>query len=282
MPTTLTPPAKRIGRILTILERTYPNAACSLRYRTPLELLVATILSAQCTDVLVNKVTPELFTTYRSAKAYAGALRKQMAQFVGRQPRVSVDIAGDPIEGNPSGELQIVEFSDFLCPSCQRASQFNPLILAGRMKTTALVFKNFPLDQTCQPALPRTVHQGACQIAAAGECAFEQGNEAFWKFHNRVFETGPNTKVSELESDAAAAGLNMDAFRACVSSGRGMQAVQRDVAEGVRLKISSTPTYVINGVPTSGILTPAMFDEFVAALRNPAPAAPPSPQSPSP
>ena len=73
MASTMPPPERRIGRILKALEQAYPDAACSLRYRTPLELLVATILSAQCTDVLVNKVTPALFATYRSAADYARA-----------------------------------------------------------------------------------------------------------------------------------------------------------------------------------------------------------------
>ena len=66
-------PTQRIGKILSLLERTHPQAACSLRFTNPLELLVATILSAQCTDVLVNQVTAELFKKYRAANAYAEA-----------------------------------------------------------------------------------------------------------------------------------------------------------------------------------------------------------------
>src|SRR5688500_7723203 len=59
--------------ILPILKRTYPGARCSLDYINPLELLVATILSAQCTDERVNIVTKSLFKKYRNAKAYAEA-----------------------------------------------------------------------------------------------------------------------------------------------------------------------------------------------------------------
>ena len=69
----LSPPAKRIEKILRALERAYPDAAIALHFTSPLELLVATILSAQCTDVLVNKVTPDLFKKYRTARAYAEA-----------------------------------------------------------------------------------------------------------------------------------------------------------------------------------------------------------------
>ena len=48
---------KNINKILDVLEETYPDAKCELNYTTPFELLIATILSAQCTDVRVNKVT---------------------------------------------------------------------------------------------------------------------------------------------------------------------------------------------------------------------------------
>jgi len=62
--------ARAIYRILT---KTYPNIRCELDFTNPLELTIATILSAQCTDKRVNKVTPPLFKRYKSAKAYAGA-----------------------------------------------------------------------------------------------------------------------------------------------------------------------------------------------------------------
>ena len=62
---------KRAAAVLRRLARAYPDAKCALDYSTPLELLVATILSAQCTDVRVNMVTPHLFAKYRTAADYA-------------------------------------------------------------------------------------------------------------------------------------------------------------------------------------------------------------------
>lgn len=61
----------RLDTILPILKRTYPEARCSLDHRSPLQLLVATILSAQCTDDRVNIVTKTLFRKYRSAADYS-------------------------------------------------------------------------------------------------------------------------------------------------------------------------------------------------------------------
>jgi len=65
--------AVKIGPILQLLDRHYPQAHCTLDFKNPLELAVATILSAQCTDVRVNQVTPGLFRKYPTAQAYARA-----------------------------------------------------------------------------------------------------------------------------------------------------------------------------------------------------------------
>jgi len=66
-----------------ILHETYPDAHCELDFTSPLELLVATVLSAQTTDVRVNLVTPELFRRYRSAADYAGADRAELETLIG-------------------------------------------------------------------------------------------------------------------------------------------------------------------------------------------------------
>jgi endonuclease-3 len=64
---------ERVAQLVKALPKVYPRAHCELNFRNPLELLVATILSAQCTDKRVNAVTPKLFAKYRSAKDYANA-----------------------------------------------------------------------------------------------------------------------------------------------------------------------------------------------------------------
>jgi endonuclease-3 len=72
--------AARTARIVAGLEKTYPDAHCELTYSNPLELLIATILSAQCTDKRVNMVTEALFKKYRSAADYAHADQAQLEQ----------------------------------------------------------------------------------------------------------------------------------------------------------------------------------------------------------
>jgi len=69
----------RVGKIFSALDKLFPQAACALHHENPFQLLVATILSAQCTDERVNKVTPELFRKYPTAHDFA-ALKQEVLE----------------------------------------------------------------------------------------------------------------------------------------------------------------------------------------------------------
>ena len=73
---------RRARRTYRVLAETYPDAHCELDFADPLQLLVATVLSAQCTDVRVNSVTPALFARYPSAAAYAAADRAELEALI--------------------------------------------------------------------------------------------------------------------------------------------------------------------------------------------------------
>jgi endonuclease-3 len=72
----------RLKKIIAALDRAYPGAHCELNHADPLQLLIATILSAQCTDKRVNLVTAELFKKYRSASDYANAPLVELEQAI--------------------------------------------------------------------------------------------------------------------------------------------------------------------------------------------------------
>src|SRR5436190_16630433 len=72
----------RTDKITAGLRETYPDAHCELNHSTPLELLIATILSAQCTDKRVNLVTVELFKKYRSAADYVATPAEELEQAI--------------------------------------------------------------------------------------------------------------------------------------------------------------------------------------------------------
>jgi len=73
---------QRTQKIISALKRAYPNAHCELNFENPLQLLIATILSAQCTDKRVNLVTAELFKKYKTAQDFAGAPLSELEEAV--------------------------------------------------------------------------------------------------------------------------------------------------------------------------------------------------------
>jgi endonuclease-3 len=122
--------AKRIAEILRRLQAAYPNAECALRHRNPWELLVATILSAQCTDARVNMVTPDLFrkfptpkslveaslpaleTEIRStgffrskARSISGAARRVVEAYGGKVPRTMTELLTLPGVARKTGNV---------------------------------------------------------------------------------------------------------------------------------------------------------------------------------
>ncbi len=72
----------RVAEVLRALAQEYADANCALHHQSPYELLVATVLSAQCTDVRVNMVTPALFERFPDAKALAGADQEELRQLI--------------------------------------------------------------------------------------------------------------------------------------------------------------------------------------------------------
>ncbi len=78
---------RRAARIVRLLAKLYPDAKCALNHDNALQLLIATILSAQCTDVRVNIVTPALFARYPNARAFAEADRGELETV----PGITVD-----------------------------------------------------------------------------------------------------------------------------------------------------------------------------------------------
>src|SRR5437868_1410456 len=102
--------AIRVKKIIAELKRTYPDAHCELNHTNPLELLIATILSAQCTDKRVNLVTPNLFKKYPSAADYSAAPASELEEAIKstgffRNKTKSIKAATEAIVRRHQGEV---------------------------------------------------------------------------------------------------------------------------------------------------------------------------------
>jgi endonuclease-3 len=102
--------AERAAKLVEAFPTVYPNAHCELDFKTPLQLLVATILSAQCTDKRVNMVTPALFARYRSAADFAAAKPAELEKAIQstgffRNKAKSIRAASAAIENDYRGKV---------------------------------------------------------------------------------------------------------------------------------------------------------------------------------
>jgi len=156
--------------------------------------------------------------------------------------------------------LQIVEFSDYLCPFCQRAHGELRELVTKYPDKVRLIHRHFPLDTECNPALQRQMHAGACLMARMSYCAGVQGQ--FWKMNDLLFGL-PRGTTPDPGNLAAEAGLNAQRFLECIDAPAATAHVQTDVQEGLRLKISGTPTFVIDGEMYVGQIPPEVLERHL-------------------
>jgi protein-disulfide isomerase len=157
------------------------------------------------------------------------------------QFRLKTSTEGAPFRGRDRAPVTIIEFSDFHCPFCNKAQTALAQVMARYGDRVKLVYRNFPIDQ---------LHPQARRAAEAAACANDQGK--FWAYHDQLYAAGADASPDRLKALAQAAGLNIQAFDQCLSSGKQRQAVQKDVDEAVRLGIGGTPAFIINGRWLSG------------------------------
>jgi protein-disulfide isomerase/uncharacterized membrane protein len=162
-------------------------------------------------------------------------------------PVESIDTDGVPRRGPADAPVQVVEYSDFLCPFCRNLARALAQFVPQAGGRVAVYFKNYPLDKECNHALPRSTHPGSCQLALGALCAQYQGK--FEAYHDRVFsaEGLHNPGPQDVVRLAGEAGLNPAAMESCLRDPETAAALAKQIAEAQRLKVRATPTVYING-----------------------------------
>jgi protein-disulfide isomerase len=157
-----------------------------------------------------------------------------------------ISLENVPLIGKETANVTIVEYSDFQCPFCKRGSQILPQILQEYDGKIKIMYKQLPLPN----------HNWAKDAAIASLCAHEQGNDKFWEFHDLLFENQENINVEnskeEFKGFAKKIGLNESDFDKCVGSPDIAKRVQADIEEAQSIGVSSTPTFVVNGLIIPG------------------------------
>jgi protein-disulfide isomerase/uncharacterized membrane protein len=178
------------------------------------------------------------------------------------RPVVDVPADGGNSRGGADAPVTIVEFSDFGCSHCAAFDRNVGEILRGN-DSVRLVFRHFPLDSACNPAVTGAPTGQRCEAAVAAECAGEQGR--FWQYGRTLFQHQPHFSASELRDYAAEIGLEMGAFETCLKSADARARVERDAKAGAALEVKSTPTVFINGRRIEGDLGADLVTALVLA-----------------
>ncbi len=193
-------------------------------------------VAKQQDEILAKLKTLEANQKKLLASATPTARRKPPA--VDYNKVYKIDIAGSPILGSPDAPVTIVEWSDFQCPYCARAT---PPLKEVQKKygddKVKLVFKHFPLS----------FHKAAKPAAIASMAAADQGK--FWEFHDVLFKNQRGLNAGKMNDYAAEAGLDVERFKQDMAAKQAdyAKAVDVDFRQGQSVGVRGTPTLYIGG-----------------------------------
>lgn len=168
-------------------------------------------------------------------------------------PRTEVAVAEDAqVTGPADAPVTIIEYSDYLCPYCQKAEEVVAKVLARHQGKVRFVHRDFLLGR------PRSM-----AVAKAALCAGEKGK--FWEYRRDLLTTSGDWSDADLASRAVRLGVDARDFRACLASDRHEKAVLSASEEGQKLGVSGTPTFFVNGRRMTGVRSEADFEQAILA-----------------
>jgi protein-disulfide isomerase/uncharacterized membrane protein len=150
----------------------------------------------------------------------------------------------DVIFGDVKSNVSIVSYSDMACPYCKTVSSvLHDLVQKYPVK---LIFKDYPLDQHCNPAITRPFHIYSCKAAKIGRCALQTNEQFFEKIHIKLYSLDPVTDES-LELLASEVSVASEQSKICLESDQLPGSIRRHINEGNEIKLQGTPSIYING-----------------------------------
>lgn len=169
-----------------------------------------------------------------------------------------------PFLGNPDAKITIVEFSDFQCPFCKRGAYILNSVLNRYPNDVRVVFRPFPLDQSCNRIVKSAMHPHACALSRSAYCAAKAGK--FKPVYEEIFENQDMLTADSAKNIPLANGVDESALQACLDSEEAKAFVSGEIEAGVALGIQSTPTFFINGRKVEGAYPLEAWDQAIQQL----------------
>jgi protein-disulfide isomerase len=174
------------------------------------------------------------------------------------QPVYQIATDDQPAKGKLDSPVTVVEFTDYQCPVCAQAQPVLERLITEYGDRVRFVVRDFPLNQ----------HKDAEKAAEAAEAAREQGK--YWDFTAILFRNQSALSTDQLKQYASVLGLDRKRFDAALDAGKFAPQVERDMRDGERVGVNSTPTFFVNGRQVPERTYDALKAAIEAALRNPA------------
>lgn len=148
-------------------------------------------------------------------------------------------------KGGARPPVTIVKFSDFECPACKGMAGMLESIHQEFGDQVEIVYKNYPLDKSCNSSMTNELHHHACMAAKVARCAGQRG--LFWKFHDLAFENQEQFSESAVKFWGREVGLSSPEIESCLANPGILKKLQDDIRLGNSLGVTSTPTLYVNG-----------------------------------
>jgi len=153
---------------------------------------------------------------------------------------------GHPWIGSNSPALVITEYTDYLCFQCKKMHFYLRELMVQHPDKIRLIHRNFPMDSWYNPIVKMPFHEGAGVLAQLALYAGQ--NEKFWQGNDYIYNTIGGAKQFDLNKMAQAVGLDFYGLREAGRDQRLRHKLESDIWQGLKLGITGTPAYVINGI----------------------------------
>jgi protein-disulfide isomerase/uncharacterized membrane protein len=213
-------------------------------------------LSLVLFTVIVGLIPSAIRLTSKNYALVDSAIEQFLSTWPEKKVRVIDWKAGDGVKGNPRAPVRMVVFSDFECPFCRQAAFTMHTALEPFKDEVFLVFKQFPLDPSCNPTVQYQTHPNACALARLAYCANRRGK--FWEYHDTIFMKLSQEAVAS-GIDAVTPGLSSlftkEEIASCLSDPATLDNIAQDARLGRSLDLKGTPSVYVNGKAVSIPLT---------------------------
>lgn len=179
-------------------------------------------------------------------------------------PTREIQLNNRPSKGPADAKVTIVEYSDYQCPYCAREALTTPQIIKQYEGQVRVVFKNYPLDPSCNPKMKSSGHAFACIAAKHGHCIFKlKGNDAFFAYKSEIFLKQKDLSTTLVQETALKSGATADELAACVADYSTQQALLEDIEEGSANGVEGTPTLFLNNKIFEAASVPKIFSRVL-------------------